>query len=329
MERQSAEAIEDEAAEWLARLDRYGRTPELVAAFDAWLAADPRRHGAVLQAQAAWNLLNEQLAPMPEVFDADEADPSEDVTEGAHHWIPRRKFLVGGGAIAASVAAAGWFGLKVGGDLYETRTGEIRRVPLADGSLVAINTRSAVRVEMQRDARTVHLASGEAWFQVAKDRARPFTVEADRVRVRAVGTAFSVRRRDNGADVIVTEGTVEAWVTGAEGDMVRLTGGQRAFVADDAAIVKKTETSAEADRALAWRAGQIDLAGESIADAIAEFNRYNDRKIVLVDPNLTAEPLFGVFQTDDPESFAQAVHVGFGIPVSVSKERIVIGATLN
>jgi transmembrane sensor len=149
------------------------------------------------------------------------------------------------------------------------------------------------------------------------------------VRVRAVGTAFSVRRRDNGADVIVTEGTVEAWVTGAEGDLVRLTAGQRAFVADHAVIVKKTETSAEADRALAWRSGQIDLAGESLGDAIAEFNRYNERKIVLTDQRLSSEPLFGVFQTDDPEGFAQAVHLGFGVPVSASKERIAIGATSN
>lgn len=329
MERQSAEEIEDEAADWLARLDRHGRTPELVAAFEAWLADDSRRNGAVLQAQAAWNLLNDQLAPMPEVFDPEWAEGSDPAPDVPQRWMQRRKFLLGGGAIAASVAAAGWFGLRGGGEVYETRTGEIRRVPLADGSLVAINTHSAVRVELQRDARIVRLASGEAWFQVAKDKMRPFTVEADRVRVRAVGTAFSVRRRANGADVIVTEGTVEAWVAGAEGDLVRLSAGQRAFVADDAPIVQKTETAAEADRTLAWRAGQIDLAGESITDAIAEFNRYNERKIVLADPRLAAEPLFGVFQTDDPESFAQAVHVGFGVPVTVAKDRIDIGASSN
>lgn len=328
MERDSAEVIEDEAADWLARLDRHGRTPELVAQFEAWLAGDPRRSGAVLQAQAAWNLLNDQLAPLPDFADASAVETAS-APGMLGRWMPRRRFLVGSGAVAASVAAAGWFGLRGTGEVYETRTGEIRRIPLADGSLVAINTHSAMRVDLQPDARTIRLASGEAWFQVAKDKARPFTVEVDRVRVRAVGTAFSVRRRDKGADVIVTEGTVEAWVTGAEVEMVRLTAGQRAFVADDAAIVKKNETSSEADRTLAWRAGQIDLAGESLGDAIAEFNRYNDRKIVLADPRLSAEPLFGVFQTDDPEGFAQAVHLGFGVPVSVSKERIAIGASSN
>ena len=79
--------------------------------------------------------------------------------------------------------------------------------------------------------------------------------------------------------MLVTEGVVQAWADGAEGDIVRLTAGQRAFIADNAAIRQQPAAPSELDRTLAWRGGKIDLAGNTLADAIAEFNRYNRRQI--------------------------------------------------
>src|SRR3546814_2061558 len=101
--------------------------------------------------------------------------------------------------------------MLLGGTSYATSVGEIRRVPLADGSIAAINTASAIDVKLDDAARHVRVVEGEAWFQVARDKQRPFVVAAGRARVRAVGTAFSVRRRAGGADVLVTEGEVEVW----------------------------------------------------------------------------------------------------------------------
>ncbi|MGH6613592.1 FecR family protein [Sphingomonas sp.] len=319
MTRESARAIEEAAAMWLARLDRHGHTPELTGELAEWIAGDPRREGAMLRARATWHLIHDHLGD--EAADVPSAEPA---MLRMPVFTRRRLLWAGGVAAAASVAGGIFLGA---GESYRTGIGEIRRVPLADGSTAAINTDSRVTVSFAPDVRTVRLARGEAWFQVAKDRARPFVVAAGRVRVEAVGTAFSVRRRAGGADVMVTEGTVIAWADGADGHRIRLSAGEGAFLADNAAILRKPVAAADIDRSLAWRSGQIDFAGMALAGAIDEFNRYNVRKIVLADPALAREPLFGLFRADDPEGFAQTVHQGLSVPVTLTgRDTIVIGA---
>lgn len=319
MKRQSAETIEEEAAEWLARLDRHGETPELMQALGRWLDGDRRREGALVQAKAAFALLNDHFSEATDKAVPLESGPMLQKT------ATRRHVLAGGAAALAASIAVGLFFLP-SGETYRTQTGEVRRVPLADGSVAAINTQSIVDVEMKRGVRVVKIASGEAWFQVAHHKERPFIAEAGRVRVRALGTAFSVRRREHGADVLVTEGMVQAWADGAEGHAVRLTAGQSAYIADNAAISRSPGSSTHVDRALAWRSGQIELDGDPLDKAIEEFNRYNQRKLVLADRSVAKEPLFGVFRTDDPEGFANALRHGLDVPVRTAEpNRIVIG----
>jgi transmembrane sensor len=316
MTRETAAEIETAASHWLMRLDRDGRTPELDAELAQWLAGDRRRKGAWLQAEAAWHLLDRL---------GTSAEPANDV--GQDDCTPpftRRRLLTGGVAAIAASFAGGLFFLNQP-ERISTAVGEIRRVPLADGSTAAVNTGSEIAVAMKEARRIVRVDKGEAYFQVAHDKARPFIVEAGRIRVLAVGTAFSVRRRDNGADILVTEGVVEAWANGAEGNKARIAAGQRAFIADNAAIREAKADSAEVDRALAWRSGRIDLAGESLQHAVDEFNRYNTRQIVITDPRLGQERFYGVFRTDDPEGFAMAVHASLSVRVQTSSSEIRIG----
>jgi transmembrane sensor len=313
--RQSASEIEAEAARWVMRLDREGRTCDVADDLQNWLAGDTRRQGALLQAEAAWVMLDRgQLLS---------AEPGRRAANDSLR-VPRRALFVGAGAaIAAGVGAAFLLNLP---EQYGTAVGEVRRIPLADGSTAAINTGSTINVDLGRDARRVRLEKGEAWFQVARDPSRPFRVEAGPVRVEAVGTAFSVRRRKGGADVRVTEGVVRVWVEGAEGHVVRLSAGAKAFVADNAAVTERTGAPSEIDRELAWRSGKIDLAGETLEQAVAEFNRYNARKLVVTDPDLAAERLYGVFRTDDPEGFAGAAAASLDASVSADADEIRIGA---
>jgi transmembrane sensor len=221
-------------------------------------------------------------------------------------WLTRRRMVGAGGGLGA--LAAGLAGIAVflpRGQRLATSLGEVRKAPLADGSVAAINTESVVRVDLKPDIRRIDLEKGEAWFKVAKEAKRPFIVTAGEVRVRAVGTAFSVRRRGNGADVLVTEGVVETWALGHEDRKIRVAAGSKAFVSDDQppqAVAAATEIA----NALAWRDGQIALYGETLADAAAEFNRYNAKKIVILDAELASEKVVGQFRTDEPDAFARA-----------------------
>jgi transmembrane sensor len=198
---------------------------------------------------------------------------------------------------------------------YGTVIGEIRNVPLQDGSSVVINTQSAIQVSIESDMREVTLTTGEAWFKVAHDTKRPCVVSAGRVRVRAVGTAFSVRRRDDGADVLVTEGVIETWVVGDEARAVRVSAGAKAFV-PEYEPPKVASDSIDVERSLAWRNGQIALEGETLAEAAAQFNRYNQQKIVITDSELAGEKLVGQFRATEPSAFTDAVSTTLGVKVT-------------
>ncbi|EZP82441.1 Anti-sigma [Novosphingobium resinovorum] len=181
---------------------------------------------------------------------------------------------------------------------------------------------SDVAVIMAQERRDVKLRDGEAWFQVAHDRDRPFIVEAGPVRVQAVGTAFSVRRRTDGADVLVTEGVVETWVEGRENTRTRIEAGSRSFVANNAQLIKVQPSGGSIDRSLAWRTGELVLNGESLAYAVEELNRYNARKIVIDSPSLRRETVIGYFRIDQLDSFAQAISVTMGATVHSNPDEI-------
>lgn len=301
--------IQEEASRWVAQMDADWDAAAQEALAE-WLAADPRHDGALLRAQAAWASLCLADAPA-------ELGPVNAA------GLSRRKLLAGGAAVAAGLAGGLMFTLS--GTTYRTAIGEIRRVPLADGSTVTVNTASAVVVDFDRSVRRVRLDQGEAWFQVAKDSARPFLVEAGSVRVKAIGTAFSVRRSGHRADVLVTEGVVEVWSDGGAQRPVRVSAGARAVVTENVTVERSVEATASIDRALAWRSGKIDFDGETLEEAVAEFNRYNHRKLRVADPRLAQEAFYGVFRIDDPAGFARVVEVTLKVPVDSSTDEIRIG----
>lgn len=311
----SASEIDDEAADWAARVDAHGLDVERDPELQAWLKGDARRAGALLRAQAAISFLDRgralaHVAPKVEAVVA---------------RCPNRRALIAGAGGAVAAALVGGIGLWTARpQRLDTRLGEIRRVPLADGSMVAINTKTALEVAMKPQSRHIVLKEGEAWFQVAKDPERPFVVAAGPVRVRAVGTAFSVRRGDDagaGVDVMVTEGVVETWVEGDPGPRRRLSAGNRIVLAG-AGSPAVAESPSEIERSLAWRNGEIALDGESLEQAARLFNRYNSRQIVIDDPALAQERFVGLFQTNEPESFAAAVAATLGAVVRDDAEVI-------
>lgn len=310
--------IDTEAARWVAYRHAGRNDPAEDAAFQAWYDKDDRHRGAYLRAEAAWTLLDRAQVMSH--------GPSGVKPQPAHLWAPpsRRALLTGALAATLTVSAGAAYVLSQRVTFTTTR-GELRNVPLADRSVVAINTDSQVDVAMTDHLRHIQLVRGEAWFEVTKNPDAPFVVSAGDIRVRAVGTAFSVRRRDRGADVMVTEGTVETWNIHTPEQRTRLTEGNEAFVTDQQAPVAVAFQPDEVTRKLAWRDREIILRHETLADAVAEFNRYNTRQIVVADPALARMSLVGGFAVDQPETFARAVHAALDAPVRIGDDRIIIG----
>jgi transmembrane sensor len=336
-ERETAQAISDRAAEWVARIDREGGGAAARADLEAWLAGDERRRGAWFRAQAAWRMLDRASvlgagqAPVQEAVSEALEDPGEVETDllpaDRGCALPRRRVLWGAGVAVAASLAAGLFLpgiLQSPSQRIETALGEIRRVPLEDGSLAAVNTQTMLDVTLTPEVREIELARGEVWFQVAKDRARPFVVEAGEVRVKAVGTAFAVHRTDGGVDVQVTEGTVEVWREGEAGGLRRLSAGMRTFVGKTPGAPRVIAAGEEIDRSLSWRTGQLVFEGDTVAEAAAAFNRYNAVKLEITDPALGQEKMIGRFRTNEPDAFARAAAALLDARVETGAERIVL-----
>lgn len=317
--------IDRQALDWAVRQSDGPLDEGAQRAFDAWYAADIRHQGAYLRAVAINRALNgatvqESLRPKRERLAAEWAGASWQRSGS------RRAFLAAGCAAAgaAFLALPRLFG---GADrtVLTTARGEFRKVPLADKSVADINSGSLLEVRMTARARQVALKQGEVWLEVAKDKTRPFIVEAGGVRVRAVGTAFGVRRYANGAEVLVTEGTVEVWRDGSARRRL-VHAGERTVVSSRATDIAVARQPVEVQRKLAWREGKLIFDNQTLSEAVADFNRYSQKKIVIADPALGRRKLVGQYQIDAPERFAQDVGAFLQIPVVVTAEKIVIGS---
>ncbi len=321
---ETARQIDATAADWAARLDRGVLSPEDESALDAWLAGDPRRAGAFARARAV-SLYSERAKALGPNFDPEAFKPN------AVAFSPARRRLLWGTAAAAGIGGAvlAGYGLMARGEIYTTRRGEMRVVPLADGSVVNLNTASRIQVLYTKTQRTIHLDQGEALFDVAKDAARPFIVYAGDTAVRAVGTSFSVLRlADAPVQVLVREGVVE--IDRAAAAPIRLSANMRA-VAPLATAVEalqpiKTMTvaPAEVERAVAWREGRIAFEGETLRQAVQDFSRYSDTRIVIDDPSVADEEITGLFQANDPVGFAQAAATSLSLHADIGDNQVVL-----
>ncbi len=290
--RDQPDAIETAAVRWVARLDRAPEDANLAREIEDWCAEHPRHSGALLRARAVWSGID--------------ADEVSDVPNENRPLMSRRRVLAASGGLAVAAAAVGavWLGTR-GDTALATKVGERRIAKLDDGSTIVLNTASRTHVRMTPEQRSVTLDDGEAWFAVAKDHARPFIVSAGDVRVRAVGTAFAVRRHVGRAEVTVTEGRVRVWSVAAPERFVTLDAGKHAVIADVSGTAETIVSTAKPAETLAWRKGEIVLDGMTLGNAAAQFNRYNTRQLAVEAP-LADRRIVGWFRTDDMEGFARS-----------------------
>jgi transmembrane sensor len=204
---------------------------------------------------------------------------------------------------------------------YRTPLGGVASVPMTDGSTITLNTDSEVRVALDEHERHVRLEQGEAFFQVAKDPGRPFIVAVDGRRVIAVGTAFSVRRNDDEVQVAVTEGQVR--IESDEGGPVSVPAGNFARSGRDKTTVEPKAAS-DLDAALSWRTGFLVFRDTPLAEAVAEFNRYNNRKIVVADDGVGSIRLSGKFRSTQHDAFIRLLEAGFPVRVQQAGDRVIL-----
>jgi transmembrane sensor len=335
-----ADQIEQEAADWLARRDAESWANADQVAFDEWLAVSPIHQVEFLRMEYAWEEslrlkalgagVQSNKAPRPGrwvlsgLFGGGFAGRSNRMPEAPAMRRLRLPMALAAGVLIAAAAAA-WISASYYGGRYSTAVGQLSHIAMADGSQVTLNTDSVVRVSVNTRERRVELQRGEAFFKVAKDPSRPFIVTVGEQRVIAVGTQFSVRREGTDAQVVVTEGTVriETDEPTPLAPAVSASAGSVAH-ASQAGTAVQSRPLPQAEELLSWRTGILVLHDMTLAEAAAEFNRYNARKIVIRDPLVGAMHISGSFRATSAEAFVRLLERGYPLQADTVDADIIL-----
>ena len=340
-------AIDEGAAAWLARRDRGEWTNEDDVDLTEWLNESTAHRVAFLRLESVWEGACRARAlssPFPGIVPPPKKSrespffqPIALQTPGAP---PRRKARLRWTIAAAVLLVIGIggmyvFDLFVPGNVYSTSVGGISSIALSDGSTITLNTASRIRIQYAPKERRIVLEQGEAYFSVRKDPGRPFVVVAGDQRIVDVGTQFSVRRDPAGVRIVVTEGVVQLVPSGG-GEVptlspnslaeigVRLSAGAVAIAQNGELFVHK-ESVRQATELMSWRTGYLTFEDTTLADAVAEFNRYNLHHISIEDPQVAGIRISGTFRATDYLAFVRLLHDGYSVRVRDTDEGITLG----
>lgn len=316
--------IEEAAATWAARLESGAFSTADRQELEAWLAADPR-HRPVLADFCQFS------ADLETVLPALAAEGRVELPPVARRQPARKPGLVwslaGAGALAMAVAAA-WIALPVNPaapaiERIATAATQRQTVTLADGSVVELNAHTSIEFSLTESERRVRLASGQAFFAVAKDGSRPFTVETPAGSVRVTGTHFDVRADPDALlEVTVEEGSVQVRLgenaAGNSPSTFPLQAGNRLTARPDQVTVDQLSADEIAD-ALAWRQGIVVFNGTPLSEVLARFARHHGRGITTTGG--AGDLLFGSrVNLDDLDGFLDGLESS--MPVRVTRDEL-------
>ena len=312
--RQSDQQRLAEAALWRARLtETHAETSE---AFEAWLVSDPKNLAAWQEIQRSWNFFSE-YANSAELIRERRSALGMVSTTSSQRWTKTKTSVtrtwLQAAAAAVVLMTAGTLLLWTAGkpDVYETAVGERRTVTLADGSQVALDSHSKLRVAFSDTTRELVLVRGQARFSVAHNPARPFVVLAAEHKVVATGTTFNIDVLE--AKLVVTLLSGQVVVLPEAGDASTLPPFSERIelqVGDQLQTRRAAPPSVQRvnlENATAWEQGQMVLVDEPLSEVVMRISRYSARPVRIVDAQTAQLRISGVFDASDLDGFVATI----------------------
>lgn len=309
-------AIERDAATWIELRDLGEWSAETQARFEAWMNEELAHRIAYWRLEAAWNRTERLAALRP-------SDVREVIRKRQENR-PRHSFrLAAAIAVFLIAGAAGTYYLSQPSyRTFATALGGRQVLTLRDGSVIELNANTTIRLYDNAKERRVALEKGEVYFNIQHDAGRPFVVISGNHRIVDLGTKFSVRAEKDRLRVALMEGSAEIGNMNS-GKPVVLTPGEVAVATAESISVTKKPMRELADQ-LGWRRGQIVFYHTTLAEAVAEFNRYNRKQLVIGDAAIARLTINGSFPVNGIDAFTQAAEQVFGVRISNRDNRIVI-----
>lgn len=260
--------------------------------FNRWLGQNEAHQAAYAHAERLWTETGQLKAAfdIPGLSEARQRRPKR-LTPHLSGWIAG--FLLG-----CAMTGIGWLEYNTETVTYATRLGKKRDIVLADGSAVAMNTATRMHVRISPLQRKITLDTGEAAFDVRHETFRSFTVHADKLRIRDIGTRFNVRRQQDAITVTVLQGAVE--ING-----MRLDEGYQLHATAHASTM--LPQPADIARIEAWQHGRLIFRRAPLRDVAAELERYHPIHFMFADPAIARETVSGTFDVDDLALFLNSL----------------------
>jgi transmembrane sensor len=301
--------IVDEALEWFARLRNTTPDTATQAAFDLWIATSPlhAQHYRDLEEMWGASAFKKAVQSLPTT-----PAPRLEVKTKTFGWTRRFAAMAAAAVLAIGIWQYPALMLRWQAD-YLTTVGDRSTVTLPDGSLMTLNTASAVAFDFADGKRNIRLLQGEAFFDVKPDAAHPFRVAANYGEVEVKGTAFSVRHDDDADRVVLEHGLVEVRRAGNHTEKAYLRPGEMIF-ASGASL--STVSQADLSTALAWRDGRLIFEDQPFSRVLRELRRYYRGTVVVVDKRHDQLTVTGNYRLDNVETAIQTLADAAGVSMT-------------
>jgi transmembrane sensor len=306
MPRERAKAVRARAAAFvIAQREHSNWSEEEQGELDSWLAQSPAHMVAYLRVDSAWGKADRLSALRP---------PETESLLSRLRPVVLRAAAVFAVIAILGVVAASLVPRAPQDRVYTTPVGGRETVSFADGTQIELNTNTILRARMNTEQRIVWLEKGEAFFRVKHDRAHPFIVFVGDRRVTDLGTQFVVRREAKKFQVAVVQGRV--WFDGSDAQdasqSALLTPGDVVTATADKMVMRK-EAVRDITAELSWQHGVLVFNHTSLADAVAQINRYNAAKLTIANEDVAHLQIGGTFRATDPALFARAACTMLGL----------------
>lgn len=319
------EDVQEQASIWVSRIDR-GLSEVEIKLLSLWVAESKAHQSALFEMASYWDDLS-VLNELGRLFPLERSSVKS-------KW----RFL----AIAASFLLLCLIGSRwmLGSPLFQGETqdyvqtlatpiGKQVTFTIPDGTRVQLNTNSVVEVKYSSNYRQLTLVRGEAEFDVAKDKLRPFSVTVGDQSFTALGTIFNVQKNsDLEMELVVTHGRV--LITSADQSIEQITAslkdvsnktlpGLLVSTGEKVVIIENTNKAVEKlpldklQRDLAWQQGMLIFEGEPLSEALADVSRYTSITFDIVDPQLSELKVAGYFKAGDIDGLLASLTSNFNI----------------
>ena len=325
------------AAHWLDHREDLDAKAE--ADFEAWLEADERHRRAFASLQNQYE--SRELDFCLRGYRRVESDATTDhiaqvertprlwtgLKKSVPAWLQKPMLAVAAAALVLAVVPllrpapdAPLNGDTASGYRVATGVAERKILTLEDGSTLHLNASTRLHIAHTAEARTAVLETGEAFFDVAHDRQRPFFVDTGSAQIRVVGTSFNVDRRPHQLQVTVHEGRVDIEADRA----VSLGAGQHIVIEN--ALMGQVKEVGSPTLASDWRDGWIEVQSQPLTGVLDQLQRYLAQEII-VDPDLaTQQRISGRFHLDQPADTLALIAALYNLELLVGESQITLSA---